>query len=157
MVPAEKGKFKISSVEPQVLIAEKFPLIDSFSPQFAIIYNQALNAELLGMSEIAGLGFRKALEFVVKDYCIHLKPDQEEQIKKEWLKKVIDNRLTNNRLKQAAEKAAWLGNDEGHYVRRWVDHDIQDLKRLIRMTVNGMNEQLEFDGLMTSFEDKEPK
>jgi hypothetical protein len=29
----------------------------------------------------------------------------------------------------------WLGNDETHYVRKWENKDINDLKRLIAMTV----------------------
>ncbi len=30
--------------------------------------------------------------------------------------------------------AAWLGNDETHYERRWVDKDVEDLRRLIDIT-----------------------
>lgn len=30
----------------------------------------------------------------------------------------------------------WLGNDETHYVRRWEEKDLSDLKRLISMTVS---------------------
>ena len=36
--------------------------------------------------------------------------------------------------KKQSARAAWLGNDEVHYVRKWQDKDIEDLKRLIRLT-----------------------
>lgn len=38
-------------------------------------------------------------------------------------------------IKEMAKRAVWLGNDETHYVRKWEDKDIQDLKNLIDLTV----------------------
>jgi hypothetical protein len=37
-----------------------------------------------------------------------------------------------------AKRAAWLGNDETHYVRKWEDHDLPDLKKVIELTVLGI-------------------
>lgn len=34
-----------------------------------------------------------------------------------------------------AERATWLGNDETHYVRKWENKDLKDLKNLIDLTV----------------------
>lgn len=31
------------------------------------------------------------------------------------------------------ERAAWLGNDETHYVRKWPEKDVKDLKSLNRI------------------------
>ncbi len=39
-------------------------------------------------------------------------------------------------MKVCASRAAWLGNDETHYERRWEQHDIKDLRLLIRLSVN---------------------
>ncbi len=41
--------------------------IKLISPSFCNIYAQAKNAEELGLSEICGVGYRKALEFLIKD------------------------------------------------------------------------------------------
>jgi hypothetical protein len=41
-----------------------------------------------------------------------------------------------------AQRAVWLGNDETHYERRWEDKDIDDLKRLITLTVNWIHNDL---------------
>jgi hypothetical protein len=34
------------------------------------------------------------------------------------------------------KRAAWLGNDETHYVRKWEDKDLNDQKSLIEVTVH---------------------
>ncbi len=44
--------------------------------------------------------------------------------------------VTNDRIKATAARAAWLGNDESHYVRKWEDKDLEDLKKLIQLTVH---------------------
>jgi hypothetical protein len=39
-------------------------------------------------------------------------------------------------IKQVSERATWLGNDETHYQRRWVDKDLSDLKVLIDLVLH---------------------
>ena len=52
-----------------------FPkLIKELSPDFCEIYNQAYIAQQQGLTKISGIGYRKALEFLVKDYVIFLNP-----------------------------------------------------------------------------------
>jgi len=88
------------------------------------------------LDQIAGVGYRKALEFLVKDYCILLDPTSRDAIQNEFLGATIDRRVTESNVKQCAKRAAWLGNDETHYVRKWEDKDISDLKILIALTMN---------------------
>lgn len=115
---------------------EKFPeSITSISSQFESIYNQSKIAEDNGLNLIAGPGYRKALEFLVKDYLIRTDPENEKVIKKEQLGIAI-KRITEKRIEACASRAAWLGNDETHYVRKWEDKDLQDLKNLIKMVVD---------------------
>jgi hypothetical protein len=42
--------------------------------------------------------------------------------------------IDDDKIKQMAKRAAWLGNDETHYVRKWADKDLNDLKNLISLT-----------------------
>jgi hypothetical protein len=109
--------------------------ISSISPMFCQIYNQALNAERAGWALIAGPGYRKALEFLVKDYLCGLKPDDCNKIKSMQLGPCIGTFVDNDKVKQMAQRAAWLGNDETHYLRKWEDHDLPDLKTVIDLTV----------------------
>lgn len=108
--------------------------IEKVSNNFVVIYNQASNAEQSGLDLISGIGYRKALEFLVKDYLVYLKPDDEQEILKKQLNPCI-NMLDNHNIKEIARRAAWLGNDEAHYMRKWEDKDISDLKKLIEVTV----------------------
>lgn len=101
---------------------------------FARIYTQAAAAETYNLREIAGAGYRKALEFLIKDYCISIDRDKEDEIKAKFLGKVIKEHISDQDIKDCAERATWLGNDETHYVREWTDKDINDLKQLIRLT-----------------------
>ena len=32
-------------------------------------------------------------------------------------------------MKQIAQRAAWLGNDEAHYFEKWTSKDTEDLKQ----------------------------
>lgn len=115
---------------------EKFPeSVTNISNQFDIIYNQSKIAEDNGLRLIAGPGYRKALEFLVKDYLIRIDSENEDKIKKEQPGTVI-KRIKEGRIEACASRAAWLGNDETHYVRKWEDKDLQDLKNLIKMVVD---------------------
>lgn len=63
------------SVEPSSVPSRSFDdVLNTLSPQFVETYNQASAAESYGLNEICGMGFRRALEFLVKDYLISRDP-----------------------------------------------------------------------------------
>lgn len=106
--------------------------IDKVSPDFAIIYNEASIAESENLLQIAGVGYRKAAEFLIKDYAIRNNMDKEAQIKTMLLGQVIKKYLNDfPKIQTLAIAISWIGNDETHYVRRHNDKDIKDLKRFI--------------------------
>jgi len=142
---------------PRTPLKEDFPLIDLVSERFAEIYNQSVAAEEYGLGDIAGSGYRKALEFLVKDFCISLDPQNAEIIKKKFLKNVIDDHLGDGKLKRVATLTAWLGNDEGHYERRWVDKDLADLKALLALTITFVNEEIQTEQYIQSMQPATPK
>jgi hypothetical protein len=128
----------------------KFPAnIETISPLFCATYNQALMAETNGLDQVCGPGFRKALEFLVKDYLVgYVYKDQEKkqaEVVKGFLGPVIEKHIEQERIKRCAKRAAWLGNDETHYTRKWEDKDIHDLKSLTVMTVNYIDLTVESD------------
>lgn len=109
--------------------------IKKLSSNFCEIFNQAYVAEQMNLNEIAGIEYRKALEFLIKDYCIDKNKEQEEKIKKEPLSQVITNYILSDKIRNLAKASIWIGNDETHYVRKYEDKDIKDLKRFISATV----------------------
>ncbi len=123
--------------------------IRNLSPVFCLTYVQASYAEENGLSEICGAGFRRSLEFLCKDFAIsRLKTDDAEvrknKIIRSSLSQCIDEYLPDA-IKDAAHRAAWLGNDETHYYRAWSERDIRDLKALIQLTAKSIDFTLEME------------
>lgn len=129
--------------------------VAKISPDFYKIYDEALAAEDSGLMHSAGPTYRKALEFLVKDYALqepmeryetaNSSGDQTaseeaefdmEHIKTSLLGNVIQEKIDDQRIKNTAQRAAWLGNDETHYIRKWKDHDLDDLKGLISLVIH---------------------
>jgi hypothetical protein len=130
--------YGLRKLRPYVPRPESFSeIIKSVSDSFCNIYNDASLAEQYGLENICGTGYRKAFEFLIKDYVIRDKADEEKgKIAKMFLGKCISTYLTNSNIQEVAKRAAWLGNDETHYMRKWTNKDVQDLKRLIQLTVH---------------------
>jgi len=110
--------------------------IKEVSPMFVETYNQSIYAESNSLNQLTGIGLRKSLEFLIKDFLISQKPENEDSIKSSTLAQCINNFIDDHSLVEVSKRAVWLGNDETHYVRKWEDKDINDLKILIKLTVN---------------------
>jgi hypothetical protein len=124
--------------KPRTYTATAFPQnILDVSPEFVEIYNQAEKAENDALGKIAGVGYRKSFEFLIKDYLISKTTDEAsiEKIKSKSLGKCIEQDISNDNIKTVAARATWLGNDETHYLRIWSSLDIADLKQLINLSV----------------------
>ena len=118
--------------------------INNLSPNFVKIYNEAYAAEQMSLLEVCGVGYRKALEFLIKDYATEGKEAVEaEQIRTTLLGKCIETYVPDMNVKNVAKRAVWLGNDETHYTRKWEEKDVQDLKGLIRLTVRWIEQEKE--------------
>jgi hypothetical protein len=143
-VGSSSGVLRLSGTRPTDPVARDFAQsIRDTSPAFCAIYNEAHYAEQLGLMQICGIGYRKALEFLIKDYLAANRPNDATAIKSALLGRCIDQYVTDPRTKEVAKRATWLGNDEAHYERRWIDKDLADLKVLIDLVLHWMQaEQL---------------
>jgi hypothetical protein len=112
------------------------------SPAFVTIYGQALQAEKSGLDQIAGCGFRRAVEFLIKDYLIHKNPADADRIRQMFLGNCISTYISDENIKACAARATWLGNDQTHYERRYELHDINHLKGLIDLTQYWISSEL---------------
>lgn len=123
---------------------EDFPdKIKSLSPNFVKIYNQALSSEKSGLDEICGFGYRRALEFLIKDFAKYTHAEESAEIETTPLVKCITRYIDHPKLKIVAERAVWLGNDHAHYVAKHIGRDLEDLKLLVNLSVHWISMELE--------------
>lgn len=105
--------------------------LETISKAFKEIYTQSLMAETDGLSQITGIGYRKSIEFLLKDFLIIYQKEDAEIISKMPLSQAVD-KLESSKIKSLAKASIWLGNDETHYVKKYEDNDVSDMKRFIR-------------------------
>lgn len=143
--------------------------IQKISPDFYEILDQSAGAERYRLPLIAGAGYRKALEYLVKDYVLAPYRKQLREAKEgadtnaieatvAEMKTILNRNLGGKngvialipdaKLQAVAERAVWLGNDEIHYTRKWDDKDIGDLKTIIGMVINLIASNADFARLM---------
>jgi hypothetical protein len=149
---AQPASFRNSVFPTEYRTREFETLITSLSPQFIEIFAQASAAEHYGLDLICGPGYRKSLEFLLKDFLKSIHPKDTEKIENTQIGHLIAQYVSDLRLKVAASRATWLGNDETHYVRKWEEKDLSDLKKLIDLTVHWIS----MDVLTREFEESMP-
>jgi hypothetical protein len=131
-----ENEFSLTKCYPYSKYEKDFPQeVTDLSQKFVAIYNQAHHAEQEGLDLICGVAYRKALEYLIKDFVIEIQPDNTDNIKSMPLQQCIQKYIEQTDIKEMAERAVWLGNDETHYVRKWQNKDLEDLKNLIDLTV----------------------
>jgi hypothetical protein len=108
--------------------------------RFIKTYLQSLVAENNGLDELAGMGFRKSIEYLVKDWAIQNAPEESSKIEGMWLGGVI-NDYYSGELKEILERATWLGNDQVHYNRLFEEFEIDVLKELIELIMVELDRQ----------------
>lgn len=112
------------------------------SPTFVEIMGQVAEAEAASLDQLVGIGLRKGLEFLLKDYASQLQPEKTKSIRACTLAQCIENYVADNNIKQCAKRATWLGNDETHYERKWTSKDVNDLRILLSLCVNWIDTSL---------------
>lgn len=143
VVVANGPRYALVSSYPQSPAKSVFPeAVEAMSPAFVEIYDQAMSAESHELSQLVGIGLRKSLEFLIKDFASAQNPGEEATIRSTMLMPCITKYVDDANVKECAKRATWLGNDETHYTRRWTDRDVVDLKRLVRLTVNWIDNVL---------------
>lgn len=109
-------------------------------PQFVEIYEQSQSAEDQELNLIAGMGYRKAVEFLVTDYLLQFV--DKSIVTDDWINNPSTtfnqkiNKIQDNRIKSVAKAISWIGNDETHTIRRNPDYDITNMKQFIRALIS---------------------
>lgn len=129
--------FKLMRVFPKTPLSQPFSdEIKALSPDFVKIYNEALSAESYELMELAGIGYRKATEFLVKDFAISINPEEKEKIIKDSLGHCIETYIKTPKINNWIKSAVWLGNDQTHYENKHKDMGVEEIKILLKASVN---------------------
>lgn len=119
--------------------------IKEISPEFVSLYNQAAEAEKQDeIKGLAGLGYRKSLEFLVKDYLQLEQNLTKEEIGECRLEKCC-KKIEFETIREFANAATWLGNDETHYVVKHPDYDITQMKAFLVSLISCIHTKHELD------------
>ena len=134
----------LSSILPDgsIHVTSFSDIISDCSPRFVDIYNQSETAEQKGLYEICGMGYRKAIEFLIKDFAISNEPDASDRIEGAKLSQCISEYISEHRIRDLAKASSWIGNDEVHYVRKHEDYSVSDLKQFISVLVSYIESEL---------------
>lgn len=149
----------MSHTTPSPFNFSQYPGIQSISPSFIKLYNDAWRIEQLWYKEIAWPWYRKAIEYLIKDFVIHTEiPDLGEEniednekwkeIAKMSISSCINKYLENPILKEIVTRAFWLWNDQVHYYQKRENKDIDDLKKAISVSMHHIEMSLNAEDIL---------
>ncbi len=104
--------------------------LQRISPRFTQVYGEAAAAEYDSLYEVAGVGYRRALEILVKDYLIARDPDNRPEVHKTWLSNCIEKFIEDPTIQDLARRANIIATDFAHY-ERYGANELKDLVTLI--------------------------
>lgn len=108
--------------------------IIELSSEFVSIYDEALTAEHEGLETLSAMGYRLALEHLIKAYCIRLHPNEKQAINENSLSTCIKKHLPDD-IKELLEKTSWLGNDYAHVVNKHENITFKEYKELVDICI----------------------
>lgn len=115
--------------------------INAVSESFQDLYHQARVAEANGLTDLAGVAYRKALEFLVKDYLILKSPESSEDVRRRTLSQCIAS-LDYPDLQALSRACSWIANDCTHYERQHPDFGLDELKLFLDGAVSLIDLQM---------------
>lgn len=117
--------------------------ICDISSNFYDIYGQCLTAKKAGLSHLYGLGLRKALEFLVKDYALNFKKIPKDKLVKKNLHNCITEYFNNSpEIQDIAIACKMIGNNETHWNNQNTSEDIILMEKLIKILTQEIIKQV---------------
>ncbi|NSP42602.1 DUF4145 domain-containing protein [Enterococcus faecalis] len=121
-------------------------IINKF-PEFIKIIEQANKAEHDDLDQLAGMGYRKALEFLVTDFLLEY---PQEGASEDWLKNPKTSlsskiaKLPKERTKNLSKAISFIGNDETHYSKRHPEQDVTSIKMFLKALISDIENEIAY-------------
>lgn len=117
--------------------------IKELSPRFVHLYEQSYTAEQNNHIELAGSGYRNAIEVLIKDFAIKKLNASQDKVSKMKLYDAIGTYLTEVNINTAAaDVIRVLGNDYTHYQRNYDDIDFIVVKKYLEIFIQQIETKL---------------
>lgn len=124
---------KKNNFYPQKVVCDLPYEIETYYPEFINIYKQSLDAEAANLHDICGMGFRKALEILVRQYVFDKYPNDIKKMEKLSIANLTD-KIDNPIIKELSAKIRRLGNDQVHTGQlKNPDYGINDIKNFLQV------------------------
>lgn len=131
-----KHIFTYPSVKPHVFDKG----LQEVSPNFIKIFNQSKAAEDLGNFELACIGYRTSIEFLLKDFLIRVRKEDENKISKMKLYDVI-SLFEEKEISISADVVRAFGNDKTHYIAKY-DFEISQVKTYLKFLIDAIVKEI---------------
>ena len=135
------GKSHICCMTPFKPLVFVDELIEKTSPRFIEVYNQAIRAKENGDLNLAAVGYRSALEILIKDYAINDLHEPSEKVVKLDLFHASSNYLSSD-TGNAADGGRIVGNDHTHYERKYPELDFKVLQEYMDIFIHSIRVKL---------------
>lgn len=105
--------------------------LNNISKRFIEMYNQSLIAEQNNLDKIAGMGFKKSIDFLIKDYLINFRKKEENKILSLSLEDEIEE-IEDSKIKNLVLSYKWLNYCD--FCNSDFDkEDIEEMKKFINI------------------------
>lgn len=137
------NKAQLLDIFPHLKPAVLPDKIKDLSPRFASLYEQSYTAEQNGHIELAGSGYRNAIEVLIKDFAIKKLNAPADSVCNMKLYDAIGTYLTEVNIDtSAADVIRVLGNDYTHYQRKYDEIDFIVVKRYLEIFIQQVDTKL---------------
>jgi len=113
---------------PQAILEQVNPELREISETFVDMYDAAQRAENVGDTRLAAIGYRTALEYLIKDYAIKELKENETEVGKKKLIHCIKDYLDDEGLIKSSDVVRILGNDFTHFIQDYPELDFSVFK-----------------------------
>lgn len=131
-----KHIFTYPSIKPHVFDKS----LQEVSPNFIKIFNQSKAAEDIGNLELACIGYRTSIEFLLKDFLIRVRKEDENKISKMTLFDVI-SLFEEKEISVSADVVRVFGNDKTHYIAKY-DFEISQVKTYLKFLIDAIVKEI---------------
>ena len=137
----EDNRLTLNTIIPVADADEVHPGLKTVSPEFERIHQQSYRAELRGDIDIAAVGYRTALEVLIKDFAIRELGEEEEEVASKKLAQAIEDYSGTVGMKNAENVVRKLGNDYTHYRKKYEPFGFMELKHYYGIVLRALGVQ----------------